>query len=398
MSKAGRHVRGRQVGTAEARTYRRGTKALVAAIAAGILSAGCARDQLAAARLSSPKSDGAHLSARLGPYPAQDGIFALLGARMPKDDPDYPAWKVKYDRLSTEEKIRYCIHQLRNERSPKMSGFFGGISMSPDQYTGEPERTPTGELIKIGKAAIPFLIDALDSRVGTGIFPSRHSSKPWLVQDAALHVIERVSCRTFNSEGAWFSKLPEEKKDKVESDALRWWRQSKDADETTWAKATLFSDADTSAWLRTIAIWSLVRRLGRESFPVLEKAYHQVPNWRKTDADSFFESHKTDARRMIAAAIRAAPSDEERKFLRDALGDGDLAVRLEAAEGLWKLGDRAGLARMIRDAEKTMNSFGDSWLDSEYSNLVSFLLRCNTRESREAVYGCLSCRNPYLRA
>lgn len=94
---------------------------------------------------------GLNLSKRLGDYmpdPANDESLAL--------------WKKKYEGLTPDEKIRYCIFQLRND-----SWFEWDFVWHETPYSKVPEPTASEELIKFGRAAMPQLLGALDSRIST---------------------------------------------------------------------------------------------------------------------------------------------------------------------------------------------------------------------------------------
>ena len=75
-----------------------------------------------------------------------------------------------------------------------------------------------------------------------------------------------------------------------------------------------------------------------------------------------------------------------------------LGIRIDGAKGLWAIGDPSGLEAMVKETEdRLLKDFGSLSRDSEYGNIVSFLVRCNTPRSRETVCKCLQGQNPYLR-
>ena len=133
----------------------------------------------------------------------------------------YAKWKSEYKQLTRDEKIEYWIFQLRNE---SWNSFDGVRDKSP--YSDEPEATASRELIKLGRHAIPRLLDAMKSRVSTGIYYSRFPQQPWLIQDVALHVIENIACRSLERDGPSVSKLSgleEIERQKLQEEVRGWW-------------------------------------------------------------------------------------------------------------------------------------------------------------------------------
>ena len=94
---------------------------------------------------------GRKLSEQIGPWPEMQE--------------KREAWKKEYQRLTVDEKIHYCIFQLRNE--DWMEWDFRGFGY--ETYSAEPERQPRYELIKLGRAAIPQLLLALDCEALPGL-------------------------------------------------------------------------------------------------------------------------------------------------------------------------------------------------------------------------------------
>jgi len=355
-----------------------------------------AADQRAKAENDQDDPIGRNLSERIGSWPR---------TREKRE-----AWKKEYTGLTVDEKVHYCIFQLRNEDWLEFD--FRGY----EPYSAEPEWQPRHELIKLGRSAIPQLLLAFDSRVPTKAYPSRHMRKPWLVRDAALDAIENIACRHFadNMELCELSDRDEKGRVELRKRVAGWWEKNKDSDEIQWAEDSLLAEptiyfdnsgAGPNWWM---AVDSLYRRLGKESNPLLGKAYHLIPKSMKVNEAQHV---KLD----ILQRLLKAPTANVKSVFASALHDGSLWVRIDGAEGLWAIGDPSGLEAMVKEteerllkdagsplfkgtAEGLLSDTGESLLDSEYSNLMSFLCRCNTGSSREAVYKCLGGRNPYLRA
>jgi hypothetical protein len=328
---------------------------------------------------------GRELSERLGPYIQTVPVFSQKHDKR-------RVWKQKYGRLTTDEKVCYCIFQLRNESWWERDGIW-----SDAPYSEEPEGTPRRELIKLGRSAVPQLLRALDSRVPTKIHPSRHVDRAWLVQDAALDTIENIACRFFagGTQVPKLSDIAEQERQEVRKKVTDWWEQNKSSDEIRWAKDVLLAEKGARYGNRGLAIDSLYRRLGKESYPFLVKAYHHLPKGRD-DADAFDATRS--AKVQILQWLLKSPTGSEKSVFASAVQDAPLWVRISGAEGLWAIGDPSGLEAMVQETEgRLLTGSGSAWLTCEYDNLMSFLRRCNTPESREAIYKCLRGRNPYLR-
>jgi hypothetical protein len=329
---------------------------------------------------------GRKLSERIGPYLQADGS-------VPADARKEGVWKKEYSRLTVDEKVHYCIFQLRNESWSELTVF---ILYTHKPYSDEPEPTASRELIKLGRHAIPELVRALDSRVATHICPSRHRGKPWLVQDAALDSIEMITCRVFagGTSVPQFSDIDERNREKVVKKLIDWWEQNKGRDEAEWAKDMLLPGKGVEEGSPWCAINSLYDRLGERSYPFLTKAYYRLPKGRE-EADLFDQTR--GFKKHILYFLSKSPSATEKPVFLSALHDAPLAVRIDGAQGLWAIGDSSGLDAMVKETEERLVKDRRShWLDSEYTDLVSFLVRCNTPQSREAIYKCLSGKNPYL--
>ena len=175
---------------------------------------------------------GRKLSEQIGPYMQKVPFYFTK-------DETCDAWKKKYEGLTVDEKVHYCVFQLRNESWSETSD-----PWSDKLYSKEPEPTASRELIKLGRAAMPQLIRALDSRISTKIYPSRQMPHPWLVQDAAMDAIENIARRHFADDRRLYelSERDEKERGKICTKVAEWWEQNKGPDEVQWAKDSLFSE------------------------------------------------------------------------------------------------------------------------------------------------------------
>ena len=319
---------------------------------------------------------GRKLSERLGDYMTDDSNHETL-----------VMWRKKYKGLTLDERVHYCIFQLRND-----SWFEWDFIWHKTPYSEEPEWTASEELIKLGRAAIPHLLGALDSRISTQIHPTKHRPGPWLVQDAAMDAIEHIACRSFEVDK--LSDMGEKDRQKIRSKVAAWWEQNKVFDEVHWAKDVLFSHESGTGGNRRFAIDSLFRRLGQESYPLLIRVYHRLPKGRESSI-GFDETR--DMKISILQWLSEAPANNEKSVFASAVQDSPLMVRIEGAEGLWAIGDPSGLEAIVKETEdRLLKDRGSTYHDPEYSSLIYFLVRCNTPRSREAVCKCLRGRNPSL--
>ncbi|MGO9107604.1 MAG: hypothetical protein ACLP9L_00080 [Thermoguttaceae bacterium] len=360
-------------------------RSVFSALLVGMVASAYAADERAKAETDQDDPIGRKLSDRVGPF-VQTGYFYHADADL------LTAWRKKYEKLTIEEKVDYCVFQLRNE---SWSEAFPVWSDKP--YSKEPEGTASQELVKLGRAAIPQLLRALDSRVSTKMYPSRHMLRnPWRVQDAALDTIEHIACRDFGEAGLYkVSGVEEQDRKTLCKSITDWWEKNKGSDEVQWAKEVLFSKTSVIHRSRRMAIDSLYHRLGKKSYRLLVKAYQRLHKGREDE--EWFDETKA-IKEQILYWLLEAPTKNENTVFVGAIQDAPLAIRLLGAKGLWAIGDSRGLEAMIKETEeRLLKHFGSSSLDMEYYNLVSFFVRCNAQSSREAIYKCLSGPNPYLR-
>jgi hypothetical protein len=361
-------------------------RVMLTALLVSATASAFAAEQKAKATTPSVQDDpiGSKLSERLGPY------RQIVWFHSEKDE-TRETWKKEYEQLSLDEKVHYCIFQLRNESWSE--------SFPPqreERYSKTPEATASLELVKLGKSTIPQLLRALDSHVPTKIYRSRHMRTPWLVQDAALDAIENIACTLFDDRRLYgLSQLKEEERERVRRNVAAWWEKNKGRDEIEWATEALFSGTKAHGESQGMAIDSLYHRLGSKSYPLLAKAYLRLPKGRE---GLHTHDEAENAKVQILQWLLKAPTKDEKAVFASAVHDAPLWVRIDGAEGLWAIDDPSGLEAMVKETEeRLLKDSGSEWLTCEYDNLMGFLVRCNAARSREAVYNCLSGRNPYLR-
>jgi hypothetical protein len=101
---------------------------------------------------------------------------------------------------------------------------------------------------------------------------------------------------------------------------------------------------------------------------------------------------------QILTRLLESPTKNEKAVFTSAVHDAPLWIRIDGAEGLWAIGDPSGLELMVKETEeRLLTGAGSDSLTCEYDNMISFLKRCNTPSSRDAIYKCLRGQNHYLR-
>jgi len=353
---------------------------------------------LACTLAGSPKlsDEGPALSARLGPYGGKRDTFMVAFIDDPAKQTE-EKWRAEYDRLSTPQRVAYCIHQLRTEPCS-----LHGISrwFPPHRYDEHPEPSARVELVRIGKPAVPALIAALGDTAVTKIYPSRHALKPWLVQDAALHILGMIACRNFNVSAELMkdgTAIHKEFSRKTGGDQaidmaaiLTWWNANRCLDEKDWVRAALKRDD----CVFNDAVWNLYARLGPKCHGDLMEAYRRLPPG-KSDADIFDET--TWRKQIVLLTLALKPTSREKPVFRKALNDEPLSVRLAGARGLLELGDHAGVIRLARELDEFRRAGGPSRLDHDYGDILGLLATSGNRTGRQAVFRCLRGENSRLR-
>ena len=381
-------------------------RAIFAAFLVCIAAPALAADEKAKTASDQDDPIGRKLSDRIGPYlgPFRPGPLRFLTDAEARDARKQQeawrkkegAWEKEYQRLAVDEQVHYCIFQLRNEVS--FPGFFSSVP-SDEPYSKEPEATASQELVKLGRAAMPQLIRALESRVSTHICWNRWTGEGVLVQDAAFDVIDNIACRFFKTEISNPQPMPkdENERQRLIKKVHDWWEKNKDSDERQWAKEVLFSEKAVDGGSRHMAIDSLYRRLGKESYPLFIKAYQQLPKGQEK-ADPIYETKWLKV--QIVRWLLKNPTNAERPVFASALQDSELWVQIDGAHGLWAIGDRSGLEALAKETEERLLKDIErpsAERECEYDNLFYFLCHCDTPSSREAIYKCLRGQNPYLR-
>jgi len=223
------------------------------------------------------------------------------------DDASYKHWQQRYKALSREDRILYCIDQLQNEAAIDTS-FSLSETLPEGVFTNDPASCPRYELIKIGKDAIPHLIAALDRKEETEIHTSRYGLDPWRVQDAALDVIQRITCHEFSDairrgglEKSFLAALSTNEMSALRSTIMDWWASNKDGDEIRWAEAALMSIEKENWFYRMWAVSLLYERIGTNSSPILVRAYDCLPKECGSKDD---EKNVTDQKVKILGLIQ----------------------------------------------------------------------------------------------
>ena len=148
------------------------------------------------------------------------------------------------------------------------------------------------------------------------------------MQDAALDIIEQIACRSFDGKPQAFklSDKGEKERQKIRQEVAAWWKQNKGSDEIQWAKEALLSETTAHAENRGLAIDSLYRRLGKESYPSLAKAYLRLPKGRE-NVDIIDEMRGIKV--QILQLLLKAPTNHEKAVFASAVQDAPRWIRIE---------------------------------------------------------------------
>ena len=159
-----------------------------------------------------------------------------------------------------------------------------------------------------------------------------------------MDAIEHIACRSFGGSGFGggtsvpkLTDVEKEQQQKIHNKVAAWWEQNRGADEAQWAKEVLFSDTGVSGACRGSAIDSLYRRLGKESYPLLAKAYLRLPKGHE-DADTSDETRRI--KNQILHWLLKAPTKKEKGVFISAVHDAPQEIRFRGAKVFGQLATR----------------------------------------------------------
>ncbi|HTR50656.1 MAG TPA: hypothetical protein VMJ10_08110 [Kofleriaceae bacterium] len=134
---------------------------------------------------------------------------------------------------TADEAARYWVYQLREVAGHQLSD-----PGEPDLFDAMMGRPPNAadQLVALGPAAIPWLVEALDDDTPTRTIAWQRSFYPvYFVlrrRDLALKVLERITGARFYDEGATYIHLymdTRERREAVHDNVAEWWKHSRGA-------------------------------------------------------------------------------------------------------------------------------------------------------------------------
>lgn len=194
------------------------------------------------------------------------------------------------------EKVRFAIEGLRDARAYQWS--IPGECRIADSTAVEP-------FLKLGREAIPALIDALPDRRPTRSYGHRMGGESvhiLRIGDAAVQILARITHQPFydrSTTSAYLHNEAPEKREAVIAGIRAWWQKNRTRTERQWITDQL---ANPRPWYRRCAIRDLEEIAGKNAL----------------------------------------------SQIRPMLRDRDRSVRIEAARSLRRLGDRSGLPVLLQ--------------------------------------------------
>lgn len=248
-----------------------------------------------------------------------------------------------FDSLTEDEKVAELVYRLRDD-----------------------PQDASKQLVAIGLAAVPRLIEALDDQSFTRKLHHgmKAYNRPWpeRVWEVAKDVLEALSGR-----GLWDNDMygkPDGPRTTAQRLARAWWEEVR----TKGEKQLLVEETSRGEGRLGQQAALLVKRYPDAALPALETGYRNAKDeWVRSE--------------LLGAAARL-DGDAPVAFLSDALAkDSALDCRIAAARGLLRHGRKEGIARMIDEWRATdRGPFG-----RDLGGLIGFLAWCGAPGAVDAL-------------
>ena len=140
--------------------------------------------------------------------------------KMVAEDEAHPTPSEPLDQLPIDRHVAELIFRLRDQ-----PGFQNSVPGYPNVLE-TPETTPANQLLRLGFAAVPQLLETLkDDRFTRAMQMVRFTgfSQPLQVKDAAYTILSEIAVRSFWPEGGANSLA--EQDSKIEQNARAWWKE-----------------------------------------------------------------------------------------------------------------------------------------------------------------------------
>lgn len=294
----------------------------------------------------------------------------LLRQMLAEDEAHHPP---PFEKMTTREKVAEWIFQLRDQTGQRCSPGFA-YYLDADWQQNDGRDTPARQLVKLGYAAVPQLIDALgDPRFSRAVFVMswhRLSYDPLRVGDCAHDILERIAGRSFEfgraelAEPARAGEIAAAKKE-----VGVWWKDLRKK-----GAKTLMIEA--------------VRRGGSDS----PEQADQLMKTNPADALAAIiagahAAKDSSTRSYLVAAASRVPGDAPVQFLRTEMKDASRAIRVCAAIALFRRGQPGVVPAMIEDWERLRPNLRTNQNDEYHDagDLIGFLAACGKPEAVKAL-------------
>lgn len=302
-----------------------------------------------------------------------------------EDEEHQQAGPKDLNQLSTEQKVRELIFRLRDQNGQQIGE---SVDIFQDWYVRSKLRTtntPAHQLVAIGYAAVPQLIQALDSRTLTrsvglayyGYYPGHVLT----VGDCAGRILERITGKRF-ARAAWTRNGQSYSYDSLapRKAAEAWWTEFQKKGEKQMLIDEVATPSNEDAPTEAVLL--------REKYPDAAAA----PFMRGIRA----ATNSTIARELIRQlGILDQPAGME--FLKDELYQGpSLESRVASAFALRHREKNLAIDAMIREWQKVPNQV-DHDPNDEWELVIDFLGTCDSPQAITALAANLRERSPKMR-
>lgn len=279
------------------------------------------------------------------------------------------AQPVNEDELSDTERAELYVSRLKDIHCVQVAQpghidvYFVFVDGQPD------EEGPTKRLLDLGMAAVPALIRALEDDTPTRTVYhwrdfDRHRTV-WRVSDFAWSILRDITKLDLQSQRvvgfAYQANSPDQRKVIIE-DIEAWYAKNGQLSEDD-RMFTLFENQNSDDWT-TAGRYFLEKKNPRAVAPLLEK----IPQSRDFDRGKLCVLISKFGDASALPAIREVLTNSQ-----------EASDQINAAIGLWNLGDESGVPLAIEYVSAITQPYG-SWDDP-----IWFLMRSHTKEGLEAL-------------
>lgn len=289
---------------------------------------------------------------------------AILTKMVAEESARKPLTNAEVTHLNSTEQAREWIWQLRDQNGHQMMEPGYTDIFASNGAWGE---SPADKLLKLGIAAVPSLIEALDNKELTRTVAGgwrRMDHRVLRICDAAVQILTKIANRSFTENPEGMSKGGD-----AEANLRRrlnaWWSDV----QTRGEEAVLVAAVASGNWEKSGGVYRLVEIYPRSALAAIKLGVALAK-------DSY-------TRDMLVGSLGPLDTPAVRQFVRDQLAnspDGD--TRFSAAKIVYKFDPRTATEAMIREFTIPPTNGLGRWGNSE---LVSFLTMTETTAALNAL-------------